>query len=152
MDRRKRIRLGPSAYGSSYVFSVTIATQGRGDIFRDISFGLDCIYILRVLRRESGCPIYAYCLMPDHVHLLVGTSAKTPLPRFVGAWKSRCYRAGRLRGYVDPFWQRSFYDHAIRADEDLRVAARYVLANPVRAGLVSDFRLYPLCGSMEFEI
>ncbi len=51
-----------------------------------------------------------------------------------------------------PFWQRSFYDHALRTDEDLVHTARYVLANPVRAGLVHDFRDYPLCGSLEFDL
>ncbi len=49
-------------------------------------------------------------------------------------------------------WQRSFFDHALRREEDLRKAAEYVLNNPVRDGLVEDRRDYPLCGSFEFDL
>jgi REP element-mobilizing transposase RayT len=133
-------------------FSVTIATKDRLAVFSDVAFGLTCVDLLRNLRRETGCAIYAYCLMPDHVHLLIGTVASTPLPKLIGSWKSRCYRAGRSHGIADPFWQRSFYDHAVRTNQDLRTAAAYVLGNPVRAGMVADFHQYPLCGSMEFDL
>jgi REP element-mobilizing transposase RayT len=90
--------------------------------------------------------------MPDHVHLLIGTTPATPLPSFIGAWKSRTYQARRLLGFGDPFWQRSFFDHAVRTREDLRAAATYILGNPVRAGIVAEFHQYPLCGSMEFNL
>ncbi len=40
-------------------------------------------------------------------------------------------------------WQKGFHDHAIREEEDLRAVARYVVANPVRAGLVQSVRDYP---------
>jgi hypothetical protein len=50
------------------------------------------------------------------------------------------------------FWQRSFYDRALRDREDVFSAAMSILGNPVRAGLVKDFHDYPLCGSMEFEL
>jgi REP element-mobilizing transposase RayT len=89
--------------------------------------------------------------MPDHAHLLVGVTELLPLPKLVGTWKSRCYRAARQQGRMQPFWQRSFYDHALRTDEDLVRTARYVFANPVRAGLVLDSHDYPLCGSLEFD-
>ena len=88
--------------------------------------------------------------MPDHVHLLLQIG-EMPLPAFVQAWKSRCYRLRRARGTADTFWQRSFYDHALRSEEDLRRAAEYILANPIRKGLVADGETYPLSGSMVFE-
>ena len=90
--------------------------------------------------------------MPDHVHLLVSVPATRPLSKLVGEWKSRCYQIRRKHGNLKSFWQRSYFDHGIRASEDLRTVAEYILQNPVRAGLVSDHHDYPLCGSFEFDL
>ena len=49
----------------------------------------------------------------------------------------------RLIGKQGPFWQKSFHDHALRADEDMRTVARYMAANPLRAGLVQRIGDYP---------
>jgi len=49
-------------------------------------------------------------------------------------------------------WHLSYYDHVIRNDEEIKTAARYILENPVRKGLVKDFRGYPFSGSFEFDI
>ena len=49
-----------------------------------------------------------------------------------------------LKGRVSPVWQRGFYDHAIRREENLRNVARYIVANPLRAGLVQQIGDYPL--------
>jgi putative transposase len=48
-----------------------------------------------------------------------------------------------LRRVAGPLWQKGFHDHAVRGDEDMRALARYVVANPVRAGLVRSVREYP---------
>ncbi len=150
---RKTIRLAPIAYTEpGRPFSVTIGTSPRAEIFSDISFGLECVSLLREVRATNGLLIYAYCLMPDHVHLLAAMASRAPISVAIGSWKSRCYQARRNRGESKRFWQRGFYDHAVRDDRDLITAARYVLENPVRAGLVKDFQDYPLCGSMEFSL
>jgi putative transposase len=90
--------------------------------------------------------------MPDHVHLLLGVPFRLSLSHLVGAWKSRCYRLWRARGNEHSFWQRSYYDHALRKEEDLRRVAEYILNNPVRAGLVGRFKEYEACGSLEFSV
>jgi putative transposase len=130
---------------------VTIGVRNREPVFKDIDYGLCCVDLLRDLRSGGG-RIYAYCFMPDHVHLLIGVRSGIALPDLIRTWKSRCYRIRRGLGMVDPFWQRSYFDHAIRDDEDLRAAAEYVLQNPVRAGIARSFREYPLCGSLEFDL
>jgi REP element-mobilizing transposase RayT len=151
--RRKEIRLHSDVYRTEgQVFSVTIGTSPRLPIFENLDFGLGCIRILQDLRSETDNPIYAYCLMPDHVHLLVGITRGAALGGFVGPWKSLCYQARCRMGNRDAFWQRSYFDHALRSDEDLRAAALYILLNPVRKGLVKDFRSYPLCGSLEWDV
>lgn len=52
-------------------------------------------------------------------------------------------RVNVLLGGSGPIWQTGFYDHALRRDEDVREVARYVVANPVRAGLAARVGAYP---------
>jgi REP element-mobilizing transposase RayT len=84
--------------------------------------------------REKGFVIVVYCLMPDHVHLLVeGLTAESDLRRFVGIGKQRAaYLYSRATG-GKRLWQEGFHE--------------YVIENPVRAGLVSSPFDYKPCGS-----
>ena len=153
VPKRKRIRLGPDSYRrSGTIFSVTIGTNPRQDVFLDLEFGKECIDILKMLSERTKNPVFAYCMMPDHAHLLVGVEKSSPLSSFVGAWKSLCYQARRRRGLLSKFWQYSYYDRALRSDDDVRAAASYILNNPVRRKLVETFSDYPLCGSFELEL
>jgi putative transposase len=150
---RKRIRLPDPVYREQgRPFSLTLGTAPRSPVFSDIPFGLECIAHLREMRDSIGTLVYAYCLMPDHVHLLLGVSRDESLPRVVGRWKSLCAKSRRAREGSGLFWQRSFYDRALREGENIVSTATYILNNPVRAGLVTDFHDYPLCGSMEFDL
>ena len=90
--------------------------------------------------------------MPDHVHLIMSPSERCSIITFVGQFKNLVLRASWKDGVVGSFWQQGFWDHFPRADEELRAAVEYVLANPVRAGLVEDGREYPYSGSIEFPL
>lgn len=151
---RKRLRLQDhSIYGQSgRIFLVTICTSAKRRIFDDLAFGRSCIACLREisLRREN--PIYAYCLMPDHVHLVIGVHEHTGLTTFVQSWRSSCTAIWRAGGGGTTFWQRSFHDRAQRRRDHLRATCEYVLQNPVRAGLVGSWREYPLSGSFEWDL
>ncbi len=148
---RKRIRLNRSVYSQAgHTFSVTLGTSPRLPVFSDVRFGLSCIAELRSLAAATSTGVWAYCLMPDHVHLLLEIGA-APLPTFLQAWKSRCYHVRRAQGHAGRFWQRSFFDHALRSAEDLQRAVDYILANPVRKGLVAEAGSYPLAGSFAFD-
>ena len=150
---RKPIRLPDGVYREpGRLFSITIGTAPRSPVFADIAFGHECVSHLRDVRHDAGTPVYAYCLMPDHVHLLLGIAQGTALPRVLGKWKSLCAQSRRVRTGSGFFWQRSFYDRALRGSEEIEKVALYILGNPVRAGLVADFHDYPLCGSMEFDL
>lgn len=152
-DRRRPIRLPDAIYREDgQIFSVTIATAGRKPLFLDIEFGKKCVRVLEELHEMRGNPVYAYCLMPDHVHLLLGSTQSSSVVAFVGAWKSLCFHVSRKMGEANPLWQRSFFDHALRRNEDEIRTARYILANPVRAGLVERANDYSLSGSLEFDL
>jgi REP element-mobilizing transposase RayT len=152
--RRKRIRLENAELyrQDGRVFLVTLCTRAGKEIFADVDFGRRCVELLAELRRARDNPVFAYCLMPDHVHLVVGVHEGSSLPAFVQAWKSLSTREWRQRGGSRTFWQRSFHDRAQRQHEHLQATCLYVLANPVRKGLVREWREYPLCGSLEWEL
>jgi REP element-mobilizing transposase RayT len=82
-------------------------------------------------------------VMPDHIHLLLQLG-DTPLQRVVNRMKSRsAIKLNRQIGRTGRFWAPGYYDHALRAEEDLRGVARYIVANPLRAGLVRNIGDYP---------
>ena len=84
--------------------------------------------------------------MPDHLHLLVEGSEASDLPVFVKDFKQRTgFQYRRARG--QSLWQKSYYDHILRTEEDVHGVARYIVGNPVRAGLVAAAKDYPYCGS-----
>ncbi len=89
----------------------------------------------------------AYVVMPDHLHWLRLYSGKdSELSEVDGHTKRYCARQiNQMRGTkCQAVWQDGFHDHAIRREEDLKEVARYIIANPVRAGLVTRVGDYPL--------
>jgi len=91
------------------------------------------------IARESN--LFAVCLMPDHVHLLQGVIREN-LIDLIRRWKTFTTNRLYATGISGNIWQRSFYDHAMRDGEDLMAAARYIVENPVRAGLVKEISDY----------
>jgi putative transposase len=90
--------------------------------------------------------------MPDHVHLVLeGKSERSKLWKAVNLFKQRTgFWFGKHS--VDVKWQKNYYDHILRKDEDLKKHIIYVLNNPVRKGLVSHWRDYPFKGSLDFNM
>ncbi len=105
-----------------------------------------CLAELNSLSKRHGFSVLAYCFMPDHVHLLVTGADDADLPRFVKDFKQRTGYAYR-RTNAEALWQKSYYDHVVRAEEDLREVARYIVGNPVRAALAATPADYPYSGS-----
>ena len=89
----------------------------------------------------------AWCVMPNHVHVVVQPFASTThtggthvprseLPDILHSWKSFTSKeANRLLQRSGDFWQPEYFDHLIRDESDFRHAVRYVLDNPIKAGL-----------------
>ena len=93
---------------------------------------------------SSATRTWCWVAMPDHFHWLFELSAGADLSSTVQKAKSLTARCLRKSGSVaGPVWQRGFHDRAIRKDENLRAAARYVIANPLRAGLAESIGDYP---------
>ncbi|MEW6758756.1 MAG: transposase [Acidobacteriota bacterium] len=88
---------------------------------------------------SKGCPVMAYAIMPNHVHLLLRNEG-ADLISTIGEWKSHSTQLLWRLGLEGPLWQRSFYDHFLRKEEDVETVAIYIAQNPARAGLPLDRR------------
>jgi putative transposase len=108
--------------------------------------------LLGAAAEKHACVVSIYCFMPDHVHVLLGGRQESS-----DAWAAIALfkqRAGVWLGRHRPGirWQKDFYDHVIRRDEDLGAQVRYIAGNPVRKGLVKDWREYPFTGAIGIDL
>ena len=151
--RRKRLRLDPAVSAEvGRVCYITIGVRDRRPVFADPVVAASAVNVLRAHADLTSVCIYAFCIMPDHVHLVAEASLCCDLVTFVGQFKNLAQRAAWARGVPGQFWQSSFWDHFVRRDEDLRRVIEYVLDNPVRAGLVAARQDYPFAGSPAFPL
>ena len=99
---------------------------------------------MRQLQNDGLVDSLAWVLMPDHLHWLFALQQSVTLGQVVHLLKGRSGRAVNQRfNRVESVWQRAYYDHALRREEDVLKVARYIVANPLRAGLVKKIGNYP---------
>lgn len=127
------------------VYHVTMRTHESAPVFSDFSDGRILVRALHLQHADGYVESQAYVVMPDHFHWLVQLTGERSLSTCMNLVKSLATRqihdSGTYRGRV---WQRGFYDRAIRREDDLAAVARYIVANPLRAGLVKSVRDYSL--------
>lgn len=126
------------------IYLLTSVVLGRQPLFSDWRVGRLLVNEFRTAERERRARSLAWVIMPDHFHWLVEleTGSLGMLMRRVKSGSSRALvaaGAGPLR-----VWQKGYHDRAIRREENVQSVARYVVANPLRAGLVSRIGDYPL--------
>ncbi|MGB3565063.1 MAG: transposase [Thermoanaerobaculia bacterium] len=83
----------------------------------------------------------AACLMPDHLHWLIADAKE--MVTCIGRLKSYSTTVAWQQGHGGRLWQRSFWDHVLRKDEDLSRVAQYIIENPVRKGIAQEALSYP---------
>ena len=136
--RKGRVSLANQAY------LVTFCTLLRLVRFDSWVAGQPVVAAMRSAQQKGLAETLCYVVMPDHVHWLL-VLHRGSLSRLVQATKSQSAIAFNRRQSVSgSLWQKGFHDQAIRGDEELRSVAWYVVANPIRKGLVSDIRQYSL--------
>ena len=95
-------------------------------------------------RLAKTSELLAWVLMPDHFHCLAQLGAGDTLSQLVNRLKSASAReVNRVLKRSGPLWQSGYHERAVRREENLRTAARYIVANPLRAGLVDQIGDYP---------
>jgi REP element-mobilizing transposase RayT len=80
--------------------------------------------------------LYAYCVMPNHVHVVFRPFSNHPLEKTLHSWKSyTSNEANKILGRSGAFWQREYYDHVIRDEKEFNRIIEYVALNPLKANL-----------------
>ena len=120
------------------VYHVTTVTKGRYPYFSDSHLASLVCRTLLWSDLPGATTTLCYVLMPDHLHWLFQLGEGQVLPGVMLRVKGR---SGRLCGAS--LWQRGYHDHAVRKEENIREIARYIVANPLRAGLVRSLKDYP---------
>ncbi|HEY5915339.1 MAG TPA: transposase [Verrucomicrobiae bacterium] len=118
--------------------------KGRGDCcLRRPELATVCQRALQEFDGRSYV-LKAWCIMPNHVHVLVLTTA-VPMSEFVRAWKGATARqSNQLLGRVkSSFWAEGYWDTYMRDERQEQKAARYIESNPVKAGLAKETRQWP---------
>ncbi|MCR4305031.1 MAG: transposase [Gallionella sp.] len=83
--------------------------------------------------------LLAWCVMPNHVHVLIEAWEGYSLPNIVQGWKSFTARLiNRHLGRIGTLWMRDYFDRYIRDDHHLAAVVAYIHNNPVKAGLVQN--------------
>lgn len=130
---------------SGRIYHVITSTHDRYPYFTSFARGRCVVGEMHRLAEEGCVDSLAWVLMPDHLHWLFALTEKNSLPEVIRLLKGRsAFALNRFLQRHGPVWQKSFYDHALRRDEDVRLMAQYIIANPLRRGLVEDVLDYPL--------
>jgi len=80
--------------------------------------------------------LMAWCIMPNHVHVLLETKEGWPVSNVLHAWKSYTSKeANKLLGRSGSFWMNDYHDRVIRDEKHFRATVEYIEHNPVKAGL-----------------
>jgi len=144
MTLRRPHRFPGFSYRGQYRYLLTFCTANRVPLFASTELVQTALARIRQTSREEGFAIVAYCFMPDHMHMVVtGQNPDADLRRFAKIAKQRVVYSLRETHGVRGVWQEGFHDWILRPEQSIDEAIRYVLENPVRAGLVkqaSDFR------------
>ena len=163
LPRRREIRLKQYDYSRPGYYFVTICTAvRRQDVLCTVSPAVGgglcpappsvCLTgigetvdaaIQAIPRTHPGVEVDTYCIMPDHIHLILvirpqmdgppGAAAPTGIPAVVNALKGL---ASKQIGHS--IWQRGYYDHVIRNDTDLAETLQYIANNPLNWTLNKD--------------
>lgn len=145
--KRKNIRLAAGNYQGRRMYFVTLCFEGRK------AFGANpriASWLIERLKRQAtdhGFFVHAYCVMPDHVHIVAGASSdESDLMEFVESYKQETGFTFAHRTKRD-LWQFKYYDRILRHSDAPEAVAWYIWLNPVRKGLCEAPVEYPFLGS-----
>jgi len=145
-------RLTTSDYVGPHRYSLRYCTHCRRPLF--VEEPVVTLVLSQISRAavEHQFAVIAYCFMPDHMHLLIeGQSEASDCKRFISRSKqySGYYYSKQFQGVL---WQRYAFEHVLRDEELMPIVARYILENPVRAGLAREVLQYPFVGSLVYDL
>ena len=151
MQERKH-RLDPERYIGMVRITFTVCAKNKAKLFTKDELVNEFITKLRLANNKHGIINWCYIFMPEHAHILnEGENEQSDLLKGMNLFKQYCgyYLANNNIGVE---LQKDYYDHIHRKEEDLIKQMRYILENPVRKGLVQDWKDYKYKGSLDYRL
>ena len=131
------------------IYFITFVVNKRQRIFNNFHAAQLFCQLLKGNEIQNNCQWLTWVLMPDHFHGLLQLNDSSSLPLIIRQLKSKsALKINRYLSRQGEFWQRAYFDHAIRKEENLTSIARYIVANPLRAKLVDNVSYYPFWNSV----
>jgi len=128
--------------GQAYI--LTWVTHHRRPALSPMPAARTVIRCLMHADRRNWTETFAFVVMPDHVHWCVRLGEGKSLSDIVRSVKHFSARKAIERGLTGSrLWQSGYHDRALRSGDDLVAVSRYVVRNPLRAGLVDHIGDYP---------
>jgi len=145
--KRKNIRLRPENYRGQQLYFLTLCFHNRSRFGANPRVARWLIERMQIHAAKNALLIHAYCVMPDHTHLLAhGAQRDSDLLAFVESFKQdTAFRFEQKTGRR--LWQFKYYDHIVWKPENAGRIAWYIWMNPVRKGLCAAPQDYPFSGS-----
>jgi putative transposase len=128
----------------SQVYLITVVCHRRRAFFSDDDVARRVASVAASPRLWRDSKLLAWVLMPDHWHGMLELGRVDTLATAVGRMKAVTSRLAKpLLPDADRLWAAAFHDRALRREEDVVASARYIVANPLRSGLVAHIGDYP---------
>jgi putative transposase len=139
------LRIGRYSETNRIYFVTTVINNRNDCIFSNFSTARLVVNEMRYLHETEKANSIAWVIMPDHLHWLFQLKEQDSLPNIVKTLKARsAQNINKHLNRTGAVWQKAYYDHALRKEEDIKGISRYIVANPLRAGLVKNIGDYPL--------
>lgn len=137
MTYRDATRHRVSTRGQDYF--ITCCTQSRHPYFQNFRQARQLAATFQQMEQQAILTFQCWVIMPDHIHLLVTLTGDKTLSQAIATLKVTHNRQANRTVK----WQQGFYERTLRREEDRKKIARYIIANPIRAGLTNSVRNYP---------
>jgi len=148
----KRHRLHRAAYTGFVRATFTLCVKDKETLFDNEVIVDQFLKIFEDTIKTEKLRNWVYIFMPDHFHAVVeGNTFKSKLWKAIVLFKQKT-GYWLSKNNINRQWQKDFYDHIHRREEDLVKHIRYILENSVRKGLVEDWKDYPFKGSLDFNL
>ena len=158
--QRERIRLKNYDYSQNGYYFITICTYERQQLFEMSTVGNDLCVVpetapqnrilqnwLLQMQKKFGVVIDKFVVMPDHIHLILIINSERhvgrSLPEMIRWFKTmttndfiKSVNAGLFRPFNKKIWQKSYYEHVIRNDNDYALTLEYICNNPLKLELI----------------
>ena len=126
--------------------------MGRRKVFASNENARVMLKIFEEIRKAGAAKIYAFVIMPDHLHLILKPESE-PLPRIMQKVKGKSSRLINQRESTNGgLWQKEYFERAIRDEKDLEEKYRYIIYNPVKNGLTETPEEYPFSSAALTEM